>query len=91
MENFVFLLTGIGAVITLAAAIHTRQLKATVRQKSPAIHYLPRAISLLLIVAQASELLKMIEHVTIVHVAAAMMLLAITMAGHQEPEVQTRG
>lgn len=49
------------------------------KHKSKTKH-LPRAIGLLITVAQISELSRVVEHISIVHVAAALFLLAVLLA-----------
>lgn len=78
--SVIFLLAGIAAVMLFGAFKQTRQLKATLVKKLPRAQYLPKAISLLLMTAQISELVKMVEHISIVTVSAAMLLLAIVLA-----------
>src|SRR5690348_3424956 len=75
-----FLIAGIAVVMLLGSYRHTKQLKDELLKKVPTTQYLPKTISMLLLTAQVSELLKMIENTTIVTVSAALLLLAIVAA-----------
>jgi hypothetical protein len=78
--SVLFLLAGLAAVMLFGALKQTKQLKAKLVKKLPPAQYLPKAVSLLLVTAQISELVKMVEHISIVTVAAALLLLAIVLA-----------
>ena len=80
------LMGGMAVVMLVGARSETQQLKATLVRKLPPTQYLPKAVSMILIAAQVSELLKMVEHVTIVHVVAALLLLTIVVASRSGTE-----
>ena len=86
MSSALFLLAGIAAVMLLGAKSQTKQLKQALVKKVPPAQYLPKAVSMALVAAQVSELLKMIEHISIVNVAAALLLFAIAMAARSGTE-----
>lgn len=67
------------AAVLGAAASHTGKTAKVLRQKTAA-QYAPKMVSMLIITAQISELLKAVEHASFVNVAAALMLLAILLA-----------
>jgi|GEM_PF-5222277 len=70
-------------IMVVAAGAHaitsTRRVKA-VLAKAPARKHLPRVIGTLVLTIQFSELLKVIEHVSITHVVGALLLLAVMLA-----------
>ena len=74
------LLMFIGAGLMLLSSVwHNRKLNQVLVPK-PLQKHLPRAISLLVVVSQLPELVRMLEKVTIVHAVAALMLLALVAA-----------
>jgi hypothetical protein len=46
----------------------------------PGRHYFPKAISVLILTAQVSELVKVVEHISIVNIFASLMLFVILVA-----------
>ena len=86
MSPTLFLLAGLAAAMLLGAKAQTNSLKLRMVKKLLPVEYLPKMISVLIIVAQASELLKMIEHVSIVNVSAALLLLTIVVTGRSGTE-----
>ena len=74
-----FLILGAG-VLVLAAIRNNKKLHIALAKHHKQNRFLPQAVSLLIISAQVSELIKVVEHVTIVNVAAAIFLLAILVA-----------
>jgi hypothetical protein len=76
-------------VLVLGARSETKRLKEVLVKKMPPTQYLPRAISLLLVTAQISELVKMVQQITIVHIVASLLLLTIVIATRSgtEPEM----
>ena len=88
MSSALFLMAGIAVAMLLGAKSQSRQFKALIAKKAPPTQYLPKAVSMALVAAQISELLKMIEHVTIVNVAAALLLFAIVMATRSGTEAE---
>ncbi len=85
------LMAGLAAVMLVGARKETKQLQATLAKRLPPAQYLPKVVSLALVVAQISELLKMIEQASIVHLAATLLLFAIAMAGRSGIEGQMHG
>lgn len=80
MMVLLFLL-GTVAALMLAKVIHnTGKLKAFLGKRTAKAQLVPRAISVLVVVAQASELVRVIEHTSIVTIAAALFLLATLLA-----------
>lgn len=75
-----FLMAGAVAVIVLASIAQTRNSLSVIAKKVPATKVLPKAVSVLILTAHASELIKVIEHASIVNVAAALLLLAVLAA-----------
>ena len=85
-----FSLVGIVAVGLIVAAgvyLHARaNVNPTVAKKAFKTH-IPRAISALILTAQFSELVKVVQHVSIVNFSAAVLLLAVlaaTQSGTEE-------
>ena len=89
MNSLLFLCVGAG-VLVLAAVKSNAKLHNALKRHSSASWYLPQAISMLIITAQVSELVKIVEHVSIVNVAAAMLLLAIMVATKSGTEGEPR-
>lgn len=54
--------------------------------KQPARRYLPQAISMLVLTAQITELIRVVQHLSIVTVSAALMLFVIVAADKQGTE-----
>ncbi len=71
-----FLLGMVGLAMAVDAFRHTRQVKSFLGQ-SQARNHLPRVISTLIITVQFSELLKVIDHVSVTHVVGALLLLVV--------------
>lgn len=80
MTGALFLMAGIAAVMLFGAQAQTRQLRAVLVKKVPPAQYLPKAVSLALVTAHISELVRLVEHASIVHIAAALLLFAMVMA-----------
>ena len=71
----------LGVIAIVALLVAQRQNSRLPRLVGkPARHYLPQAISMLILTAQVSELVKVVEHISIVNVFAALMLLVILAA-----------
>lgn len=70
-------------MVTFAAAVSairsTRRVEA-ILAKSHARKHLPKVISTLVLTIQFSELLKVVEHVSVTHVVGALLLLAVMLA-----------
>lgn len=83
------LLTGLVAgVMVLFAMRQSASVKAIIKNHSAKISVLPKAVSVLILVAQISELVKMLDHVSIVNVTASLFLLAIMSAAKSGTEGQ---
>ncbi len=89
MSPTLFLLVGLATVMLFGAKFDTTQLKAKLKKRVPPVKFLPRAIGLALIAAQCSELLKMVEQTSLVHLVAALLLLAVILATRSGTEVGT--
>ena len=89
MNSLLFL--GVGAtVMLLMAAKDNAKVKNVLKRHSSATWYLPRTISMLIVAAQVSELAKIVEHVSIVHIVAALFLVSILAATKSGTESETR-
>ena len=73
-----FLATGI--VLVLWSVKETSHVQKLISGYSAPTKLLPKAVSLLIVSAQLSELVNVVEHTTVVHVSAALLLLAIVVA-----------
>ncbi len=73
-----FLIVGTGAVVLACAVRHTSKLRAAVTQGAKA--HTPTAISAIVLMVQASELVSVVQHATLVNLSAAGLLLAIMLA-----------
>lgn len=79
MDSLLFL--GLGAGLMIVGAIkNSSRVKLAVSQHSKHYRYMPRAITMLVMATQISELVKAIEHISIVNIVAALFLLAIVVA-----------
>jgi len=79
MNSLLFLMVGAG-VLVLVAVKNNSQVHSLLKKHSNQVGYLPKAISLLAITAQIPELVKVLEHVSLIHVVTSLFLLAILMA-----------
>lgn len=79
MESLLFLILATG-VMVLWSLQHNSKLHQVLSKHSVKSDKLPQALGMLIICAQISELLKVIEHVSLVNVVAALFLLAIVTA-----------
>jgi hypothetical protein len=77
--SLLFLLVAAGALVFFAREGNNK-VRQALQKKSPHFNLLPKAITLLAITAQASELVKVLEHISFVHIATALFLLTITVA-----------
>ena len=84
-----FLIGTIAIVALLASVKHTGKLRSFLQKKAAPAQILPRAITMLVLTAQVSELVRVIEHVSVVNVTAALMLLAIIVATKSGTESET--
>lgn len=85
MNSFLFLAVAAGIII-LAAARESKNTQALLKKYSGKVTALPKAISVLVLTAQLSELLKMLDHATIVNVTGSLFLLAILAAAKSGTE-----
>lgn len=74
------LLAAAAGVIMVAAVRNNAKIHNALKKHTKTSHFLPQAISMLVISAQVSELIKVVEHVTLLNVVAAVFLLAILAA-----------
>jgi len=89
MDSLLFLCLGAGLVV-LAAVKNSVKIHKAVTQHSRKIRVLPQAIGLLVLTAQVSELVKVVEHVSMVNIVAALFLLAIVLATKSGTESELR-
>jgi len=80
-----FLMVAAGLLVVLAARESKKLRKALAKHKSKT-RMLPKAVSMFVICAQVSELLKVLDHVTITNVTASLFLLAILAASKSGTE-----
>lgn len=80
-----FLILAAGLFVVLAARESKKLRKALTKRPSKS-RLLPKVISLFVVSAQVSELLKTLDHVTITNVAATLFLLAILVASKSGTE-----
>ena len=74
-------LMGILAVVALLSSVHhTKKLHVYLDKRTVKSQVIPKAITMLVMTAQVSELVKVVEHVSIVNISAALMLLVIIIA-----------
>ena len=85
MDSFLFLAVAAGVII-LAAARESKKTRALLKKHSGKVNALPRTISVLILTAQLSELVKMLDHATIVNITASLFLLAIMAAAKSGTE-----
>ena len=79
MNSLLFLSVGLGLVLLVAVRDSSR-VKGQLKTRFVKTRYLPHAISMLVLTAQISELVKAIEHVSPVTIIAALFLLGIMVA-----------
>lgn len=80
MTASLLFLLGIVAIAMVWGAWHnTRRIK-TVLAKHNARNHLPKAVTALIITVQLSELVKVVDHVSITNVVGALLLLSIMLA-----------
>ena len=88
MNSLLFLLAGAG--ILLAAAMReTKKLRKTLGPGKPR-SFLPKAVTLLIVSAQLSELLKVVSQASVMHLVATLFLLAIVTAVQSGTESEWR-
>jgi hypothetical protein len=82
-----FPLVLVGMAIAIYGIVRTGKLRQDVLRKTATAH-LPTAIQAVVLVAQAGELVRVVEHTTIVNLVAAGLLLAIILATKSGTEGQ---
>ncbi len=82
-------LVGIAVLIMIVSAICDNARIKTVITKTHAHTHVPRVVTSLVIAVQFHELLKVMEHISIVHIVGALLVLAILVAskGANESEL----
>jgi hypothetical protein len=75
-----FLIVAIACVAVVSAIERHGKFQAALAKHKSTTQYLPQAISMLVLTAQVSELVRVVEQVNIVNLAAALLLLAIIVA-----------
>ncbi len=88
MTSSLFLLGIVAVVIFGSVFVNTAKVKTFVSNKTHT-RYIPKAISMLLLTAQISELVRVVEHVNIVNLSAALLLLVIVVATKSGIEGET--
>ena len=79
MDSLLFLCLGAGLLI-VGAMRENAKLKNVLGQHIKSYRFMPRAITMLVMATQVSELVKAIEHISIVNIVAALFVLAIVVA-----------
>lgn len=80
MENLLFLAFALAASALVSAVRNTANISSFLVRKFAKRQMLPKAVTTLMAAAQLSELVRIVEHVSIVHVVGAIMLLVILLA-----------
>ncbi len=80
MTAALLVLLGLAGFAMMVGAIRNTHQVKTFLARSRARSQLPKVITTLVISVQFSELLKMIDHVSVTHIAAALLLLAVMLA-----------
>ena len=78
--NSLLFLGVLAGVMLLAAMQNNAKLHRVLQTHSQTIRLLPQVVSMLILSAQISELLRVVEHVSIANVVAALLLLAMVVA-----------
>lgn len=78
-NHLLFLLVA-AIVFVIFAARENNKFRSVLQRKPKTLNLLPKAITLLVVTAQASELVKIIEHVSLPHIIVALFLLAVISA-----------
>ncbi len=81
-----FLMVVVALVALLASFMHNQKLHSFLQKRNTKPNYLPTVVTTLVMTAQLSELVKAVEHVDIVHMSAAVMLLVVIVAGKSGTE-----
>ena len=91
--NSLLFLCALASVLVLAALNESGKLQKTLRKragKTNANHW-AHAISMLVLTVQIGEMVKVIEHVSVVNLAAAFLLLAIAVAARSGTGSESHG
>lgn len=67
----------LGVIAVVAVVFARRQNRQLQKHITRVPHYLPKAIGVLVLTAQFSELVKVVEHISVVNITAALMLFVI--------------
>jgi nitrate reductase gamma subunit len=81
-----FLLAGAALVLIGVSFKQTKQSLKDIAAKHRAQSILPKAVSVLILTAHASELIKVVEHASIVNITAALLFLVIVLASRPGTE-----
>lgn len=84
MPPVLLLLTGLSVVLVLGSFKYTKDFKRQLSRRLPNTQLLPKVVRVALIAAQCSELLKMIEQTSVLHLVAALLLLAVVVGARSE-------
>jgi hypothetical protein len=76
----VLLLVGFALIGVMAAFRDSGKIKKALSQKVPYVKLVPKAIGTIVITVQFSELVKTVEHISVVSVSAGLLLLAVLLA-----------
>ncbi len=80
MDSLLFLILAAGTMILWGLKNNSKLARALGKHHAQKLQKLPEAFGLMIVCAQISELLKVIEHVSLVNVIAALFLLAMVAA-----------
>ena len=88
MNTLLFLMLGAGLFV-VSAVRQSAKVKNALSKHQNNFRIVPKAITMLVLAAQVSELLKAIEHVSIVNVVAALFMLVIVATTTSGTESET--
>ena len=91
MSISLLFLVALGVLAMLVGAFRNTRHVKTVLAKSHARDHLPKVISTLIISVQFSELLKVVDHVSVTHLVGALLLLGVMLATRAGTEGEARG
>ena len=86
---FLALAVGIALVAMVGAMAHTGRLKTALAQKTVTTS-LPRFVEAAILAVQAGELVKVVEHASMVNMVAALLILAIVLAARSGTKSELR-
>ena len=90
MNSLLFLMAGAGVTILFAIRENRKLRKVFNAKTGKTGSFLPKAVSLLLVSAQLSELLKIVNEASVMHLVAALFFLAMVAAGQSGTESEWR-